>query len=1106
MSEREPSDIDPFILSLPDPKAAHVFLERLESAHPQYAARCKGDSLLLSRLLTLASYSPFLAENLLRHPEDIDWFKLETERGIGQGKTSEHLSQDLSRFVTRMYDADARTLLVRFKNRELLRIYLRDCLHIATLAEITEEVSNLADVILQYALKFAMQEVTNKHGSPLIRDERGRIAAAEFVIVALGKLGCRELNYASDIDLMFLYSGVGETAGDGRSPDSVITNKEFFTRVAQRLVKTISGLWVEGAVYRVDLRLRPYGRDSDIVWETVRAADYYHHKAENWERQMLIRARASAGSEAVFTSFFDLVRDVVFNDQPHPKALDDVRRAKEKIDHKVASLPGGFNVKLGIGGIREIEFISQALQLAYGGREPWLRSAQTLIVLARLAEKAYLTEQERATLSAAYTFFRLVEHRLQMEHGAQTHTLPLTDEKLELLARRCGYQTVSDFTALKRDNALVNRAAAAAFKRDVESHAANVRAIYGRVLSDSATGNVGSLNDSPLPTSKVISAVNQAIGVAINNPPAKSEPTESTTFTLDEKRDAGEIENTAQQAAVVDLPVGTQTGTSEFDEETTRLIHQATNAVSHLLASRTGAERPGEPQTRVLNVISPIEKIIASASESAINPVRSLKNLISWSESFATYNNSHSQTLLQLIIDELPPFITRLIAIFSSQYLSSILISRPLLSSVLFVTDSPSTTHDFLEVMGDAIKKADSFSDKADALRRAWYELILGIGNRDLSVAQRPESGVWSPESHTPGNPSGALSAIVEEAKNEVSDTGLQTPDSRLQTDQRLRESNLEQTALAEAALQLATEITLESFGVKEVLPFAIMGLGRLGHAGMDYGSDLDLLVVFDDSANWQVVVEGEEALKTYSTAQEFYANFTAQLLKLLSSITREGFIYRVDLRLRPEGKNGQLAQGLGSLLTYLQARASAWEHSAYLKVREVAGDLHLGRRTRQAICETVFEAASQNPSLREELATMRTRLEKEKAKGNQRDLKWGTGGMTDVYFITRYLQLRDKVSFPTEEGTMALIKELGQRALLDDDSAKKLFKGYTFLRRLDHWMRLLLDRPTQVLPASQVALGDIARSLGLSSIERFERQYDSHTSAIREVYHRIFF
>src|SRR5688572_640325 len=195
MSEREPSDIEPFILSLPDPQVARIFLERLESGHPQYAAKCKRDSLLLSRLLTIAAYSPFLAENLLRHPDNIDWFKLETERGIGQGKTTEQLSQDLSRFATRLYDADARTLLVRFKIRELLRIYLRDVLNIATLAEITEEVSNLADVILQYTLKFALQEVTNQHGSPLIRDERGRIAQAEFAIIALGKLGCRELNY-----------------------------------------------------------------------------------------------------------------------------------------------------------------------------------------------------------------------------------------------------------------------------------------------------------------------------------------------------------------------------------------------------------------------------------------------------------------------------------------------------------------------------------------------------------------------------------------------------------------------------------------------------------------------------------------------------------------------------------------------------------------------------------------------------------------------------------------------------------------------------------------------------------------------------------------------
>jgi glutamate-ammonia-ligase adenylyltransferase len=1073
-------EIEPFILSLPDPQAARIFLQRFESQHPQTAARCRRDSLLLSRLLTVAAYSPFLAENLLRHPEDIDWFRRETERGLGQGKTTEQLSEDLGRFATRLYDADARTLLVRFKNRELLRIYLRDCLNLGTLAEITDELSNLADAVLAYALKLAMQEVINKHGSPLIRDERGRIAQAEFAIIALGKLGCCELNYASDIDLMFLYSGIGETASDGRAADSAISNKEFFTRVAQLVIKTISGLSIEGSVYRMDLRLRPYGRDGDMVWEIARAADYYHQKAENWERQMLIRARASAGNEAVFTSFFDLVRDVVFHQEPHPKAFADVRRAKEQIDRKVANQSGGFNVKLGLGGIREVEFIAQALQLAHGGREPWVRSAQTLIVLARLAEKGFLTEQERAALSSAYSFFRVVEHRLQMEHGAQTHTLPLADEKLELLARRCGYQTVHDFTALKLDNAFVNRAAAAAFQRDVESHAANVRAIYNRVLVESPGAN-----RTP--------DVDVSQGMATAGPIETADPLPEAGNTADHTANHRQADSVTGGLGI------TQTRTSGFDDEALRLIHQATNALVNLINSQSGVEALVDRQKQTADsVLSSLENLIAEGSAAAINPVRSLKNLIAWSESFATYGNEKSQTLVRLMAANLATFLPRLIAIFSSQYLSSTLISRPLLSAVLFETRSLSTTNDFLEAMRQASNQADSFSDKADALRRVWYELILSIGSRDISIG--------SPESDPADNQAVVSSAISSGvADSDMNAAGLRTPDSGLQTDKRLRASNLEQTALAEAALQMATEITLQSMGVSGGLPFVIMGLGRLGHAGMDYGSDLDLLVVFDDRVQWQSSPESPEPFRSYGTAQEFYADFTAQLLKLLSSLTREGFIYRVDLRLRPDGKNGNLAQGLRRLLIYLIERASAWEHSAYLKAREVAGDLGFGELARQSIGHTLFRAAANNPSLKQELAAMRARLEKEKARGNRRDIKWGAGGMTDVYFITRFLQLRDQLAFPTEAGTSALVLYLGKQHMLDEKSANSLFAGYTFLRRLDHWMRLLLDRPTQVLPASQVALGDIARSLGFSSIEEFERAYTFHTSAIREVYRQVF-
>src|SRR6185503_9743356 len=224
----------------------------------------------------------------------------------------------------------------------------------------------------------------------------------------------------------------------------------------------------EGAVYRIDLRLRPYGRDGDLVWEIEQAADYYENKAQNWERQALIRARASAGSYKVVAQFLDLVRDSIFARDARARTLEDVRRAKEKIDRSQAMRAGGFNVKLGRGGIREIEFIAQALQLQYGGREPWVRTAQTLIVLARLAEKNYLTEAERARLSAAYTFLRTVEHRLQMEHGAQTHTLPASRERLELLARRCGYDSSTDQLT--------------AFTEDLARHTSAVRAVFNRVF------------------------------------------------------------------------------------------------------------------------------------------------------------------------------------------------------------------------------------------------------------------------------------------------------------------------------------------------------------------------------------------------------------------------------------------------------------------------------------------------------------------------------------------------------------------------------------------------------------------------------------------------
>jgi glutamate-ammonia-ligase adenylyltransferase len=541
------------------------------------------------------------------------------------------------------------------------------------------------------------------------------------------------------------------------------------------------------------------------------------------------------------------------------------------------------------------------------------------------------------------------------------------------------------------------------------------------------------------------------------------------------------------------------------DDETVRLLKQAAARLKKVIA--TGA---AEATKSWLDGDS-IERVLTSALARSINASRALRHLTAWAESLATYTDEHIRTTGWAVrTSDWETLLERLILVLSSQYLAHLLVSRPLLASALVEAEAPRTPADFIRVMRDAVGNESDPASKTDVLRRAWYRLVVEIGYRDMSVVSSPLSVVSSPLSVAEG---GQMSDVsYPETPQPTTDHGLRTTDYGLLTTDHLRAINLAQTALAEAALQIASEIALESLGITGVqpnrLPFTILGLGRLGHAGMDYGSDLDLLVVFDDDQAWPpAVLAGSIASGAagWNTPHEFYAKLTAQIVRVLSSITREGLLYRSDLRLRPEGRSGPVALGLVGLVAYIENRASAWEHSAYLKAREVAGDLQFGERARVAICEATFDAASRNGSLREELRDMRARQVKEKARGARPNIKWGRGGMSDVYFVTRYLQLRDRIYFPPEQGTAALVAHLGELGALDNESASTLFEGYTFLRRLDHWMRLLLERPSPMLPASSVALRDITRALGLSSVDEFEQAFAQRTTEIREVYDRVF-
>ena len=374
--------------------------------------------------------SQVLADALRRRPSSLAWL---LEPATMRLWFAEDLAADLALTLGPFETREARmNALRRFKYRHLLRIGARDLLGDADLARTTEELSHLADACIAQALAEAAATVREAYGAPIATggSETG------LAVIAMGKLGGDELNYSSDIDLMFVYGEDGETAG---GPAGRLANGEYFTRVCRELVSLLEEITDEGYAFRVDLRLRPEGRMGPIVLSLDGYRTYYRERSELWERQALIKSRIAAGDANVGARFRDLARETVYRPGVDPRVVPAIRGMKAQIDSAVRAKGGeATNVKLGRGGIREIEFVVQALQLLYGGDDAWLREANTLKAVFRLTERGYLAPDLGRLLSQAYVHLRTVEHRLQILHELQTHTLPKDARELGLLARRVG--------------------------------------------------------------------------------------------------------------------------------------------------------------------------------------------------------------------------------------------------------------------------------------------------------------------------------------------------------------------------------------------------------------------------------------------------------------------------------------------------------------------------------------------------------------------------------------------------------------------------------------------------------------------------------------------
>jgi glutamate-ammonia-ligase adenylyltransferase len=957
------------------------------------AYRVKPD--ILTSLVTIFGASRFLSAYLIIHADDILSLLIEGEF-LTYRNGKEPLLEKLTALIgSKSEDKSFFRILRLFRKQEMLRIGLRDLLRKADLQETVADLSDLAEVCLHKAYEWADAALKKRHGRPQIDGPDGRPKPAGFAVIAMGKLGGRELNFSSDVDLMYVYAADGETEGI-RQADGTVTNRianhQYFIKLAEKLSAAIGEKTEDGFVFRVDLRLRPEGQRGPLAQSLGGYEIYYESWGQTWERSALIKARPVAGDESVGREFMERITPFVYRKYLDYGAIAEIRDMKQKINKDVQQKGRTYrDVKLGYGGIREIEFVIQALQLIYGGRDRSLREKNALKALHMLSQKGLITYQEHAVLSKAYVFLRTVEHRIQILDDLQTQTLPADDRELRTLARRTGYSEPG-----KEADLLL---------RDYSVHTKKVHDIYDELFT--FTGEE----------------------------PAATAPGKDYGILLDE-------ETTEREAVSVLTKIG---------------FRDADKAYRNLMLLREGPAFVHQtPRSRKLfhEIFPPLfEEIIKSP-----DPDMAFNHL----ESFLAAQGSWEvfQSLVKLDASA----IKVLIAIFAnSEYLSRLLVSRPVFLQNMIEslkTSAVGTKKKYAKELGEALSHAADIADKLDVLRRFKHQEEIRIGMSDLLSDADP--------------------AVVSHGLSKLAEVCL------------------------DAALALAAAETGKRYGFDGFFAgLAIIGVGKLGGRELTYGSDLDVLFVFSESH--------ASAPPAGLSLFEYFSKVAERTIAYLTTLTREGFVFRMDTRLRPTGSKGPLVQSLEAFNGYYSSQAETWELQALLRARFVAGDRTVGSGFCTAIQNLIYRDANKT-SLAQDIRRMRQRMEEEVGKENtaRYNIKQGAGGLVDIEFLVQFLQLlfgkhHRWIRIP---GTYNALRAIKKEKLLGNAEYTVLLNAYQFMRKLESRMRIVSNQSTSELSRNPMELHQLARRMGYpdddSAGQKLLADYEAFSRQIRSIFHKF--
>jgi len=839
--------------------------------------------------------------------------------------------------------ADGRTLAAALRVARQLtleRLAVLDVEEGASLADVTQAMTELAEATLELALAQALADQDARHGVP--RDDDGE--RIDFWIVGMGKLGARELNVSSDIDLVYLYESDGHT--DGAKP---ISAHEYFAQVARSLYTLIGEVTEDGFVFRVDLALRPNGNSGPTVVSLSMLEEYLQAHGREWERFAWLKSRVVAPRASVESGrakpLKSLVTAFVYRRYLDYGVFEGLRqlhlKVRDEAQRRAAGRPERANdVKLSRGGIREIEFIVQLLLVVRGGQFPEIRTRSTLKALDKLAAGGLMQRATAERLADAYVMLRRIEHRIQYLDDQQTHVLPTHDGDLAWIAASLGHDDDEGVCTMLQLLGVARESVADEFDR---------------LLHDSRRPGAGTANacrtcgPAPLP--------------------------------IDAEQFLAQLP--AELRARVE-PLCSQPKIRLLrDESKVRLAHLVASAAQAVSEGR--ATLPAAVQ--LIDWLEPLlrrESYLALLAErpEVQNRLLRLLGLARWPMRYLMLHPG--------VIDELAD------------------------ERLLHDRFDPVSYRRELEERHNGWQRSGQAEEELllDTLRRAHHAEVFRTLVRDV-------------EGHI----------TVEQVADDLS-------------------------ALADATLDVALSWAWKHLKIahRPDPQLAILAYGKLGGKELGYGSDLDVVFVYDDDAE-------------PDKAAEVYGAFVRKLIGWLTTRTAAGELFDIDTALRPNGNSGLLVTSMASFENYQTGRGSntawTWEHQALTRARWCAGIERLAPRF-EAVRRQVLAAPRERAALLGEVRAMREKVRAaHPVKGGRFDLKHSPGGMIDVEFAVQALVLghsAERAELLDDVGNIALLQRAEAAGLVPGGVGVAAADAYRELRRAQHRARLD-EQPTQVDP-----------------------------------------